>query len=39
VKSFQRLPILTIPQPLAVTVSPEGSEVAALPIEATENAA
>lgn len=39
VKSFQRLPILTIPQPSAVVASPEGCTVAVLPIEAAENAA
>jgi anti-anti-sigma factor len=39
VKSFQRLPILTIPQSQAVATSPEGCDVAVLSIEATENVA
>lgn len=41
VKSFQRLPILTIPQPStpALPIAPEAYESTTLPIEAEENAA
>lgn len=39
VKSFQRLPILTIPQSSALAISSEAYDAAAFPIETAENAA